>query len=121
MGQRAERVRPSIQATNKHQSPGTGGLDGRMHQGVKNGGAGNNQHGRSGGAASMVAIRNGAINLGGSGAGMESGGTLVVPTGHGGIWIDAGSTLVQWVAEEAFRMKEMMNNTLEGEGSTPRP
>ncbi|GAA0150152.1 hypothetical protein LIER_09155 [Lithospermum erythrorhizon] len=31
------------------------------------------------------------------------------------------STLVEWVIEEAFRMKEVMNNTLKNEGSVPRP
>ncbi|GAA0159288.1 hypothetical protein LIER_16102 [Lithospermum erythrorhizon] len=32
-----------------------------------------------------------------------------------------GSTPVEWVSKEAFRMREVMNNAPEGEGSMPRP
>ncbi|GAA0150050.1 hypothetical protein LIER_09076 [Lithospermum erythrorhizon] len=31
------------------------------------------------------------------------------------------STSVEWVTEEAFRMKEVINNASKDEGSTPRP
>ncbi|GAA0156792.1 hypothetical protein LIER_14198 [Lithospermum erythrorhizon] len=78
MGHRVERVRPSIQATDEHESPGSGELHGRMHPGGNDGGARNDQHDRSGEDASRFLYLDGVSNPGGSGSGI----VLWSPEGH---------------------------------------